>query len=101
MKLSTYIPFLGGAAVGYVLGAAAGHERYQQLVGATSRLVAHPRVQQVVFDLAEQVRTSSARLPGPAAGLVAGTATRVEDRLTRPSDTAEPQPADPTTGEPV
>lgn len=37
--------FLLGAAVGYVLGARAGRERYEQLVQAYERIADHPAVQ--------------------------------------------------------
>ncbi len=37
--------FLLGAAVGYVLGARAGHERYDQLRRAYDRVSDHPAVQ--------------------------------------------------------
>ena len=37
--------FLLGAAVGYVLGARAGRERYEQLVRAWQRIADHPAVQ--------------------------------------------------------
>ncbi|WP_037067392.1 hypothetical protein [Pseudonocardia acaciae] len=39
------IPFLLGAAVGYVLGARAGRERYEQLARTYRRLADHPAVQ--------------------------------------------------------
>ena len=39
------LKFLLGAAVGYVLGAKAGHERYEQLVRTYQRLSDHPAVQ--------------------------------------------------------
>jgi hypothetical protein len=39
------LKFLLGAAVGYVLGARAGHERYEQLVHSYQRLADHPAVQ--------------------------------------------------------
>ncbi|GEL16928.1 hypothetical protein [Pseudonocardia asaccharolytica] len=39
------LKFLLGAAVGYVLGARAGHERYEQLMRTYQRLVDHPAVQ--------------------------------------------------------
>ncbi len=38
--------FLTGAAVGYVLGARAGRERYEQICRATDQLRANPKVQQ-------------------------------------------------------
>jgi hypothetical protein len=37
--------FLLGAAVGYVLGARAGHERYEQLKRTYERVADHPAVQ--------------------------------------------------------
>lgn len=38
--------FLGGAAVGFVIGARAGRERYDQLVGAARQLWDHPTTQE-------------------------------------------------------
>lgn len=89
MKLTTKVPLLGGLAAGYVLGAAAGRRRYHQIRSAANRLISHPRSQQVVFDLADRAKASSHRLPGPAARLIAKSATRLEDRLTRPVDAAD------------
>jgi hypothetical protein len=37
--------FLLGLAVGYVLGAKAGHERYEQIMRAYHRLLEHPAIQ--------------------------------------------------------
>lgn len=39
------LKFLLGAAVGYVLGARAGHERYEQLHRTYQRVADHPAVQ--------------------------------------------------------
>jgi hypothetical protein len=39
------LKFLLGAAVGYVLGARAGHERYEQLHRTYQRIADHPAVQ--------------------------------------------------------
>ena len=39
------LKFLLGAAVGYVLGTKAGHERYEQLVRTYQRVSDHPAVQ--------------------------------------------------------
>lgn len=38
--------FLGGVAVGYVVGARAGRERYDQLVATARRMWDHPTVQE-------------------------------------------------------
>jgi hypothetical protein len=39
------LKFLLGVAVGYVLGAKAGHERYEQLIRTYQRVSDHPAVQ--------------------------------------------------------
>jgi hypothetical protein len=38
--------FLGGVAVGFVVGARAGRERYDQLVATARRMLDHPTVQE-------------------------------------------------------
>lgn len=55
--------FLAGAALGYVLGAKAGRERYEQIRSAAQRLVNHPTVQQVKTEAQDQANRiySSAR----------------------------------------
>lgn len=53
MKLRISATFAASLAVGYVLGTAAGRRRYHQITSATSRLVHHPKVQEVVFELAD------------------------------------------------
>lgn len=57
--------FVVGAAVGYVLGAKAGRERYEQIVVAFQRLMGNERVQSVtdkgkayVDSASERVRTT-------------------------------------------
>lgn len=84
MKLSTLLPLAGGAALGYVLGSAAGRARYEQLVDGANQLLHHPSVQQTAFDLAGQAKAHANRIPGPASGLVDSAATRVQDSLTQP-----------------
>jgi hypothetical protein len=39
------IPFMLGAAIGYVLGTRAGRERYEQLASTYRRVADHPAVQ--------------------------------------------------------
>ena len=85
MRLSTAVPLAAGLATGYVLGAAAGRARFQQIATVATELVRHPRVQQTLFDLADQAKSNSQRLPGPAAPLVDQAATRFQDRLTHPT----------------
>lgn len=46
--------FLGGAAVGFVIGARAGRERYDQLVAAARRVWENPTVQEATGVVQEQ-----------------------------------------------
>lgn len=69
--------FFAGAAVGYVLGARAGRERYEQLRDTAKRLVRSPAVRNTVDAAALAGRHGAAR----AAGVVAD---RANGRLPGP-----------------
>lgn len=84
MKLTTLLTSGGSLAFGFVLGSAAGCARYQQIKAAANNLMQHPKVQQVLFNVAGQAQTNASRLPGPAARLVDRAATGVQDKLTHP-----------------
>ena len=43
--------FLAGMAAGYILGAKAGRERYEQIKQAAQKVAGHPKVQQAANDL--------------------------------------------------
>lgn len=90
MKLSTLLPAAAGLGIGYFAGAAAGRGRYRQIVTAATKVVQHPRVQEFVFDVAGKARTNAAKLPGPAADVTDSAATRLQDYLTQPDDSATP-----------
>jgi hypothetical protein len=49
------VPFLVGAAVGYVLGARAGHERYEQIVRLARKTVGSQTVQSTAGVLQAQL----------------------------------------------
>jgi hypothetical protein len=105
--------FLGGAAVGFVIGARAGRERYDQLVRATRNMWDHPTTQEAAGVVQEQASrlyakgkdTVSGKL-GHRAGDVPGTVapdttapdTAGADTLTgvtRPSPHGPPDPEGP------
>ena len=44
--MQSRITFLAGLAVGYVVGARAGRERYEQMVKLSRKVIEHPAVQQ-------------------------------------------------------
>ncbi|NAZ77707.1 YtxH domain-containing protein [Kineococcus sp. T13] len=58
--------FLAAGAAGYVLGARAGRERYDQIAGAAGRLWGNPKVQSTVGDLEDRA-TGLAKQAGSAA----------------------------------
>lgn len=90
MKLSNVLVLAAGLGAGYVLGAAAGRERYDQITAGLTGLVRDPRVQEKVFDLADQVKANTDKMPGPVGGLVDNAASRVQESLTQPDETPEP-----------
>jgi hypothetical protein len=82
---------LAAAGAGYVLGARAGRERYDQISDSVGRLWGNPKVQSRVVelqdqagDLAKQAGSLAQEKVGAAAGSVAGS---VKSKLG--SDTAE------------
>lgn len=97
MKLSTALPAAAGLVAGYVLGAAAGRGRYRQIravaTTAVHSVVHHPRIQQLLFDLADRASSNATRMPGPAADLVDTAATHLQDTLTEPDHDAATIPA--------
>ncbi len=54
--------FLGAGAIGYVLGAKAGRERYEQIADSAQRLRQNPKVQQKV----EEVKVKAQDAAGSA-----------------------------------
>lgn len=71
---------LAAAGAGYVLGARAGRERYEQISSSVGRLWGNPKVQSRVVDLedkagdlARQAGSVAQEKVGAAAGSVAGT----------------------------
>lgn len=102
VKLSTVLPAAAALVAGYVLGTAAGRGRYREISVAATRTVStavhHPRVQQLLFDLAGQASSNASRIPGPAADLVDHAATHLQDTLTQPDHTPDGLTSGPGTG---
>ncbi|GAA1896655.1 YtxH domain-containing protein [Streptantibioticus ferralitis] len=68
------LTFIAGAAVGYVLGARAGRDRYEQLRKTAQRIAQNPAVRNTVESAGQQSR----ELAGKAADAVAS---RIDGRL--------------------
>ena len=60
--------FLAGLAAGYVLGSAAGRERYEQIKQTAQRVAGNPKVQQTASGLQQ----NAAQMIGSAKGKVSG-----------------------------
>ena len=102
MRIS--ITFLAGFAVGYVAGAQAGRERYEQMVGLARKAVDNPTVQQATrtagakaTDLTKAAGQKAAeRMPKIAetamsgASMVRGQLDRLPGRNARDDDSAAP-----------
>jgi hypothetical protein len=71
------ISFLTGLAAGYVLGARAGRERYDQLVKAAKTVTEHPAVQQAAGTVQAQ-----------ATGLATAAGAKIGDRVPQLAKTA-------------
>lgn len=71
--------FLVGAAAGYVLGARAGRERYEQIVSKAQELWGNPQVQAKVNDLEEGAGTAASTLPERLGGVVSTAKQKVAD----------------------
>jgi hypothetical protein len=80
--MHTYrISFLTGMAAGFVLGARAGRERYDQIVKVAKTITEHPAVQQA----AGAVQAQATELAGTASGKLSD---EVRDRVPRLARTA-------------
>jgi hypothetical protein len=60
------VMFVAGLAVGYVLGARAGREKYDQIVKVSQQAAQHPAVQKATQKTQEYGKTAVANAPGIA-----------------------------------
>lgn len=67
------------------------------MTAVVNTAVHHPRVQQLLLDLADQAGSNAAHLPGLAADVVDTAATHLQDTLTQP-DHSTSAPAEPISG---
>ncbi|RAY12110.1 YtxH domain-containing protein [Actinomadura craniellae] len=90
--MKSRLPFVIGAAVGYVLGTRAGRERYEQIKQASQRMAGNPTVQETT----EALKTRAGEIAGSAKEKVDTRLhdSRIGNRLHRsqPSGTGEPVP---------
>ena len=93
--------FLVGLGAGYVLGAKAGQERYQQIVDATSKLRENPGVQRLTGEVNKTVNVSKDRVAETAAAKAGQAKETVTSKVSRSdssdSGTTATIPTDPIT----
>ena len=73
--------FLAGAAVGYVLGARAGRERYEQILAAAGRAKDDPRVRSAAEQAAHAAGGAAQTAAGAAKEAVTDAASAVKDKV--------------------
>jgi hypothetical protein len=87
-----------GVGIGYVLGARAGRQRYEELLADARRLSAHPKVQEAAAKLPPALQQGLHRIaeqPGPATGLAEAGVADPTVPTASPTDLFEPGPGDP------
>ena len=86
--MQSRITFLAGLAVGYVVGARAGRERYEQMVKLSRKVIEHPAVQQTtrtagakVTELSKAAGQKAAETMPKIAQTAKSSASMVRDRI--------------------
>lgn len=78
--------FLAGAAVGYVMGARAGRERYDQIMAAAGRAKDDPRVRSAAGTAASTAADAARTAAPQVKDAVADAAATVKDKVTGSGD---------------
>lgn len=94
------IPFIAGAAIGYVLGTKAGRERYEQIVQQSRKFAENPRVQETAGvlrarsgEIAEQAKDRWSAKAGGAKQRMGGRRRREPEAEPTPGARTEPERA--------
>src|SRR5271170_3959026 len=82
------ISFIGGLAIGYVLGAQAGRERYEQLKQPAKKATENPTVQQTAGALQAQATSTAKSAKDLAASGMRTGASKVNSRRSTDSRTS-------------
>ena len=79
MKAKTVLVAVVAGGVGYVLGARAGRDRYEQIKARASDLAHSPQAQDATAKVAAEVKKNTGSLPDPVANLVDNAADAVAE----------------------
>ncbi|WP_205475226.1 hypothetical protein [Nocardioides sp. SYSU D00038] len=77
------LPLLAAAAAGYVLGARAGRERYEQIRSGAQKVARNPTVQSATSKAQDAVATQAAAAAETAKDKVADAAHQAADKVRR------------------
>lgn len=83
------VSFLAGMAAGYVLGARAGKERYEQIKGQASTLWSSPKTQKAVSQAKDTVQAQAPVVADKVTGAAKDAAGTVKDKVSRSEDLPE------------
>ena len=72
---------LVGFAIGYVLGAKAGRERYRQIRRVARGIASNPAIKQVIDETKELADAGSAKARGKMAGQLRDASVLIQDRV--------------------
>jgi hypothetical protein len=98
MKVKGKLGMAVGAAVGYVLGAKAGRERYEQIAASARQLMDKPQVKRVMENAPGTVGARVEQVANKAADAVHQASDRVATSGAAAGTTAEPAPVSSATG---
>lgn len=82
---------LAAFAAGYVLGARAGRERYEQIVRATAKVKDDPRVQEKAHQAVDLAREQAPVVADKVTHAATAAAGRISDKVGGSDTTPEPQ----------
>ena len=83
------LTLLAGAAIGYVLGAKAGRQRYEQIIGRATKAWSSDPVQVKVETAKEAVRTKAPMIADKVSAVAKTTGSKLKDKATA-EDLPEP-----------
>lgn len=86
------LPLLAAGAVGYVLGARAGRERYEQIKSQAQRVRQNPRVQDVAHKATDAAATQAAAAAEVAKDKVSAAASTAADKVRGDGSSGHTQP---------
>ena len=83
------LTLLAAAGVGYVLGAKAGHQRYEQIVGTFNKVKGDPRVQEKAHQATDLAKEKAPVVKDKVAGAAGAATSKVKSATGGSDDTVD------------